>query len=178
MSVSMSVVVCVSMSVVVCVSMSVVVCVPVVVSVMLLSGLVEVGLGAPLARAMEHLHLGAVVLPVVVVIFSVRVAVVMVAVVMVAVVMVAVSVVAMRVAVGGARVGGQQQQQHRCGQRQCQQTYTAHIITPGRRERRYEDDTHSIKKCSFRKDLRGNNTRSLSVLEQWPLFTRIKFIRS
>lgn len=83
------------------------VCVPVIMSVpvimtvtiMLLFERREVGLGAPLARSVEHLHRRAVRVPVLIIVISVGVAVVMVAMVMVSVVVVAVVMVAVSMSV-------------------------------------------------------------------------------
>lgn len=85
----------------------------------------QVGLGAPLAGSVEHLHLG--VLEMVVV--SVGVTVVMVSVVFVGVTMVTVSVVSVGMAVSAGRAGEKQQQ--RGSNRQQQQARAAHFSPSG-----------------------------------------------
>lgn len=85
----------------------------------------QVGLGAPLAGSVEHLHLGVVEM----VVISVGVTMVMVSVVFVGVTMVTVSVVSMGMAVSASRVGEKQQQ--RGSNRQQQQARAAHFSPSG-----------------------------------------------
>lgn len=85
----------------------------------------QVGLGAPLAGSVEHLHLGVVEMVVV----SVGVTMVMVFVVFVGVTMVNVSVVSVGTAVSAGRVGEKQQQ--RGSNRQQQQARAAHFSPSG-----------------------------------------------
>lgn len=85
----------------------------------------QVGLGAPLAGSLEHLHLGVVEMVVVLV----GVTMVMVSVVFVGVTMVTVSVFSVGTAVSAGRVGEKQQQ--RGSNRQQQQARAAHFSPSG-----------------------------------------------